>query len=50
MTGLPVQLSETAPQVFLPPPFLGEHTAEVLEHFGFATEEIDRLLAEKVVS
>lgn len=50
MTGLPVQLSETAPQVFLPPPCLGEHTAEVLGHFGFAPEEIDRLLAEKVIS
>jgi len=49
MTGLPVQLSETSSQVFLPPPILGEHTAEVLRQFGLAAEEIDRLFAEKVI-
>jgi crotonobetainyl-CoA:carnitine CoA-transferase CaiB-like acyl-CoA transferase len=49
MTGLPVQLSETSSKVFLPPPILGEHTAEVLRHFGLAAEEIDRLFAEKVI-
>jgi formyl-CoA transferase/CoA:oxalate CoA-transferase len=50
MTGLPVQLSETPPQVFLPPPILGEHTGEVLQKFGFSGEEIQHLLAEKIVS
>ena len=50
MTGLPVQLSENPPQVFLPPPVLGEHTAAVLRDFGFAAEEIDHLFADKVIS
>lgn len=50
MTGLPVQLSETFPQVFFPPPTLGEHTGEVLQKFGFSGEEIQHLFAEKIVS
>jgi crotonobetainyl-CoA:carnitine CoA-transferase CaiB-like acyl-CoA transferase len=50
MTGLPVQLSETPPQVFLPPPLLGEHTLEVLQRFGFSPDEIQHLFAERIVS
>ncbi|MCX5918605.1 MAG: CoA transferase, partial [Deltaproteobacteria bacterium] len=50
MTGLPVQLSENSPEVFLPPPLLGEHTGEVLQKFGFSREEIQHLFAEKIVS
>jgi CoA:oxalate CoA-transferase len=50
MTGLPVQLSETPPQVILPPPLLGEHTGEVLQKFGFSREEVRHLFAEKIVS
>ena len=50
MTGLPVQLSENPPQVFLPPPVLGEHTAAVLREFGFREEEIEHLFADQVVS
>jgi len=50
MTGLPVQLSENPPQVFLPPPVLGEHTAVVLRDFGFTEEEIEHLFADKVIS
>ena len=50
MTGLPVQLSDTPPQVILPPPLLGEHTREILEKFGFSGEEIQHLFAEKIVS
>jgi crotonobetainyl-CoA:carnitine CoA-transferase CaiB-like acyl-CoA transferase len=50
MTGLPVQLSETSPQVFLPPPHLGEHTGEILEKFGFSDKEVQQLFAEKIVS
>jgi crotonobetainyl-CoA:carnitine CoA-transferase CaiB-like acyl-CoA transferase len=50
MTGLPVQLSENPPQVFLPPPVLGEHTASILRDFGFAAEEIDHLFADKMIS
>jgi|MudIll2142460700_1097286.scaffolds.fasta_scaffold30799_2 formyl-CoA transferase/CoA:oxalate CoA-transferase len=50
MTGLPVQLSETSPQVFLPPPTLGEHTRMVLQEFGFRPSEIDHLLSNHIVS
>ncbi len=50
MTGLPVQLSENPPEVLLPPPLLGEHTAEVLQKFGFSPEEVQHLFLEKVVS
>ena len=50
MTGLPVQLSENPPQVFLPPPVLGEHTTAVLREFGFTGEEIEHLLADQVIS
>jgi crotonobetainyl-CoA:carnitine CoA-transferase CaiB-like acyl-CoA transferase len=50
MTGLPVQLTENPPQVYLPPPTLGEHTEEVLEKLGFLREEIEHLFAEKIVS
>ncbi len=50
MTGLPVQLSETPPQVFLPPPLLGEHSIEVLKDFGFSSQEIGHLFSEKIVS
>jgi crotonobetainyl-CoA:carnitine CoA-transferase CaiB-like acyl-CoA transferase len=34
----------------LPPPALGEHTADVLATLGVTFEEIDRLRAAKVVS
>jgi CoA:oxalate CoA-transferase len=50
MTGLPVQLSETPPQVFLPPPLLGEHSGEVLQELGFSPEEARHLFVEKIVS
>ncbi len=50
MTGLPIQLSDTPPQVILPPPLLGEHTEEVLQKFGFSRDEVRHLFAEKIVS
>jgi crotonobetainyl-CoA:carnitine CoA-transferase CaiB-like acyl-CoA transferase len=50
MTGLPVQLSDTPARVSLPPPLLGEHSAEVLREFGLSPEEIRNLFAEKIVS
>ncbi len=49
MTGLPVQLSDTPARVSLPPPLLGEHSAEVLREFGLSPEEIRNLFAEKIV-
>ena len=43
--GLPVKLSATPGAITRPAPLLGQHTREVLEEFGFATEEIEHLLA-----
>jgi alpha-methylacyl-CoA racemase len=43
--GVPVKLSRTPGTVHAPAPALGEHTREVLAEAGFATAEIDSLLA-----
>jgi crotonobetainyl-CoA:carnitine CoA-transferase CaiB-like acyl-CoA transferase len=46
----PWQMSETPPQVRLPPPILGEHTDEILTEFGYSAEEIQALKAGCVVA
>ncbi|MFA7438532.1 CaiB/BaiF CoA transferase family protein [Castellaniella sp.] len=49
--GLPIR-SSNDPQrrtIRRPPPILGEHTAEVLQRFGFSAAEIDALLRAGVV-
>ncbi|MBP0495406.1 CaiB/BaiF CoA transferase family protein [Pararoseomonas indoligenes] len=43
MAGLPVKLSETPAAIGLPPPRLGQHTAEVMRGAGYADEEIEAL-------
>jgi crotonobetainyl-CoA:carnitine CoA-transferase CaiB-like acyl-CoA transferase len=37
--GNPIKFSETPVSYRLPPPLLGEHTAEVLQSFGYSEEE-----------
>ena len=50
LVASPVRLSETPVGYRLPPPLLGQHTAEVLAgELGLDAEEIDRLKAEKVI-
>ncbi|MGN6549347.1 MAG: CaiB/BaiF CoA transferase family protein [Pararhizobium sp.] len=47
--GLPIKFSETPGDVRSPAPRLGEHSRSVLAEYGYAADEIDRLLAEKAV-
>jgi crotonobetainyl-CoA:carnitine CoA-transferase CaiB-like acyl-CoA transferase len=42
-TGFPFRLSETPPEVRIPPPLLGEHTADVLREIGYSDTEIETL-------
>lgn len=50
MAGLPVKLSATPAAIRLPPPLLGQHTAEVLETWlGLDTNAIDQLKKDGVV-
>src|SRR5690606_20577720 len=49
--GLPLDLGGVPPEAAarLAPPVFGQHTREVLASFGLAREEIDRLLAGRVL-
>ena len=50
MVANPVKLSATPPEYRLPPPLLGEHTADVLgELLGMSGAEIARLREQGVV-
>lgn len=45
LLGIPVKLSRTPGDATRPAPALGEHTAEVLAEAGFATAEVESLVA-----
>ena len=49
MLTFPGRASATPPRIDRPAPFLGQHTAEVLEELGLSREEIDRLAAAGVI-
>ncbi len=49
MTGIPIKFSRTPGSVRTLPPKFGQHTREVLEQAGIASEEIDRLMEAGVV-
>jgi crotonobetainyl-CoA:carnitine CoA-transferase CaiB-like acyl-CoA transferase len=44
-----VKLSDTPATIRTPPPLLGEHTRELLLEHGWSTEEIEQLVADRVV-
>lgn len=43
--GIPIKMEDTPGSLRLPPPRLGEHTAEVLEGLGFSPGEIAEMLS-----
>ncbi|MSQ06008.1 MAG: CoA transferase [Dehalococcoidia bacterium] len=45
----PLKLSETPPGIRLPPPLLGQHTAEVLEELGYTPTKIGALRKKGVI-
>jgi formyl-CoA transferase len=49
LVGSPVRLDGERADSDLPPPALGEHTADVLAALGVDPTEVDRLRAAKVV-
>jgi formyl-CoA transferase len=49
LVGSPVRLDGTRADSDLPPPALGQHTADVLTVLGLASEEIERLRAAAVI-
>ena len=49
MLALPVNFHGTPATYRRPAPRLGEHTREILEEFGFAADDIERMLAAGVV-
>jgi crotonobetainyl-CoA:carnitine CoA-transferase CaiB-like acyl-CoA transferase len=50
LVGIPVKFSETPGEIRLPPPLLGQHTAEVLEELlGLGAAEIETLRSEGAI-
>ncbi len=47
--GFPVKLQRTPCKIRLPPPYLGQHTKQVLEQLGYASEKIDALKKNNVI-
>jgi crotonobetainyl-CoA:carnitine CoA-transferase CaiB-like acyl-CoA transferase len=43
MAGLPIKFSESPGSLRLPPPRLGQHTAEILSEMGYAAQQIKAL-------
>ena len=49
MAGLPIKFSESPGEIRLPPPRLGQHTAEVLTAAGYTHEQINTLVMQGTI-
>ena len=49
LLGSPIKLQTTPASVRLPPPLLGEHTDEVLQHLGYSTDQISAFREQQVI-
>jgi len=49
MAGLPIKFSDSPGEIRLPPPRLGQHTAEVMEGVGYSAEQIQALAAQGTI-
>ena len=49
VTGIPVKLSDTPGEVKTAPPFLGQHTQEVLGGLGYSAKDIEELRQAKII-
>ena len=47
--GTLIDFSETSTGPYGPPPLVGEHTRRIMERLGYSGEEIDDLLAQKII-
>jgi formyl-CoA transferase/CoA:oxalate CoA-transferase len=47
--GFPVKLSQTPAQLKSPPPYMGQHTEEVLQELGYSPREIEIMRKEGVI-
>ncbi len=49
MAGLPIKFSDSPGEIRLPPPRLGQHTAEVMAGAGYSAEKIQALAAQGTI-
>jgi crotonobetainyl-CoA:carnitine CoA-transferase CaiB-like acyl-CoA transferase len=47
--GFPVKLSQTPAQLKSPPPYMGQHTEEVLQELGYSPREVEIMRKEGVI-
>lgn len=47
--GFPVKLSQTPARLKSPPPYMGQHTEEVLQELGYSPREIEIMRKEGVI-